>query len=169
MSYYKQFIASSAAAAAAIIRSLDDVPEHVREFAATEVGKLKSVSDYALSVDLTGDSPTGVAPWEQASCKLETRWIKVMTEPEPAPELLRSRRRSMWTMPTPGPLSMWRPRTTAPEACSVGSRRTGRSPMTSPAVRAGRPDTLDCRNRAGRYDPPGFLLSLVLWRALLVF
>ena len=86
MSYYKQFIASSAAAAAAIIRSFDDVPEHVREFAATEVGKLKPVSDHALSVDLTGHSPTGVAPWEQASCKLETRWIKVMTEPEPAPE-----------------------------------------------------------------------------------
>lgn len=89
MSYYKQFIASSAAAAAAIIRSFNDVPAHVREFAATEVEKLKPVSDYALSVDLTGHSPFGTAPWEQASFKLETRWIKVMSEPEPAPELIR--------------------------------------------------------------------------------
>lgn len=86
MSYYKQFIAASAALAASTIRGFTDVPSHVKEFAACEVEKLKESPGYAVWVELTGHSPFGTAPWEQASCKLETRWIKVMTEPEPAPE-----------------------------------------------------------------------------------
>lgn len=87
MSYYKQFIAASAALAASTIRGFTDVPSHVKEFAACEVEKLKESPGYAVSVELIGHSPFGMAPWEQASCKLETRWVQVVgLEAPPAPE-----------------------------------------------------------------------------------
>ena len=93
MSYYKQFIAASAALAASTIRGFTDVPSHVKEFAACEVEKLKESPGYAVWVELTGHSPFGTAPWEQAGCKLETRWIQIMDAPslteEAQPERVR--------------------------------------------------------------------------------
>lgn len=81
MSYYKIFAAASAAVAAQQINGFTDLPDHVRAFAAAEVAGLKETPSFYLKVMLTGHSPHGTAPYEQASCKLETEWVAILGAP----------------------------------------------------------------------------------------
>lgn len=81
MSYYKIFAAASAAIAAEQINGFTDLPDHVRSFAAAQVGRLKETPNFYLKVSLIGHSPYGTAPYEQASCKLETEWVAILGAP----------------------------------------------------------------------------------------
>lgn len=81
MSYHKLFAAASAAIAAEQVRSFTDLPVHVRSFASGEIARLKETPGFYLKVMLTGHSPHGTAPYEQASCKLETEWVAILGAP----------------------------------------------------------------------------------------
>ena len=81
MSYYKIFAAASAAVAAEQINGFTDLPDHVRSFASAEVARLKETPNFYLKVTLMGHSPNGTAPYEQASCKLETEWVAILGAP----------------------------------------------------------------------------------------